>query len=90
MGRPIWVGVAILMDDGTTDTWQVNANDGQVRVRIEQGGVQAAGALLRDPNWINNVLVPTSILVNGKARRWGPDAGHGSPFFLTPTKEIEA
>lgn len=89
MGRPVWVGVAILMDDGTTDTWQVSAVDGHVTIRIEQQGIGGSAALLRDPNFINNVLVPTSIYVNGKARRWGPDAGHGSPFLLTP-REIES
>lgn len=89
MSRPVWVGVAILMEDGTTDTWQVNAVDGHVTIRIEQQGIGGSAALLRDPNFINNVLVPTSIYVNGKARRWGPDAGHGSPFLLTP-REIEA
>lgn len=89
MSRPVWVGVAILMDDGTTDTWQVNAVDGHVTIRIEQQGIGGSAALLRDPNFINNVLVPTSIYVNGKARRWGPDAGHGSPFLLTP-REIES
>lgn len=89
MSRPVWVGVAILMEDGTTDTWQVNAVDGHVTIRIEQQGIGGSAALLRDPNFINNVLVPTSIYVNGKARRWGPDAGHGSPFILTP-REIES
>lgn len=89
MSRPVWVGVAILMEDGTTDTWQVNAVDGHVTIRIEQQGIGGSAALLRDPNFINNVLVPTSIYVNGKARRWGPDAGHGSPFLLTP-REIES
>lgn len=89
MSRPVWVGVAILMEDGTTDTWQVNAADGPVMVRVEQQGIVAPGVLLRDPNWINNVLVPTSLYINGKARRWGPDAGHGSPFLLTP-REIES
>lgn len=89
MSRPIWVGVAILMEDGTTDTWQVNAADGHVSVRITQQGIQAPAHLLRDPNWINEVLVPTAIQVQGSARRWGPDAGHGSPFILTP-REIEA
>lgn len=89
MGRPVWVGVAILMDDGTTDTWQVNAVDGYMTIRIEQQGIGGSAALLRDPNFINNVLVPTSIYVNGRARRWGPDAGHGSPFLLTP-REIES
>lgn len=82
--RPVWVGVAILMDDGTTDTWQVNAADGHVQVRIEQAGINPPAGWRSDPNWINNVLVPTSITINGKARRWGPDAGHGSPFLLTP------
>lgn len=89
MSRPVWVGVAILMEDGTTDTWQVNAVDGHVMVRIEQQGIGGSAALLRDPNFINNVLVPTSIYVSGKARRWGPNAGHGSPFLLTP-REIES
>lgn len=83
MSRPVWVGVAILMEDGTTDTWQVNAVDGDVRVRIEQAGIQGNLSQLRDPNWINNVLVSTNITVAGKARRWGPDAGHGSPYILT-------
>lgn len=89
MGRPVWVGVAILMEDGSTDTWQVNAADGDVFVRIEQSGITGPSWMLRDPNFINNVLVPTSINVRGSARRWGPDAGHGSPFILTP-REIEA
>jgi hypothetical protein len=81
--------VAILMDDGTTDTWMVNAADGQVQVRIEQGGINPPAGWRQNPNWINDVLVPTAIMINGKARRWGPDAGHGSPFLLT-RREIEA
>jgi hypothetical protein len=84
------VGVAVLLDDGTTDTWQVNAADGQVTIRIEQGGVGLPSLAYRaqHPNWADNLLVPTNIMVSGRARRWGPNAGHGSPFTLE-RREIE-
>jgi len=84
--RPIWIGVAILLDDGTTDTWQVNAQDGAIQLRTEQGGVSMPG-----PSWtwdLNNILVPTKIFIQGNARRWGPNAGHGSDLRIPTQKEI--
>lgn len=88
MSKPVWIGVAILMEDGTTDTWMLNAADGHIGVRIEQAGIVPPPGWRTDPNWINQVLVPTHLDIYGKARRWGPDAGHGSPFILTQ-REIE-
>jgi hypothetical protein len=87
-GKPVWVGVAILLDDGTTDSYQVNINDGPVVVRIEQQGTQIPRHLLHDPEYLHNLLVPTKVLVQGRARRWGPEAGHGSSFRI-PERQKE-
>lgn len=87
MGRPVWIGVAILMDDGTTDTWQLNAADAPIQLRTEQGGVTG----LSGPSWtwdLSNLLVPTKLYIEGKARRWGPQAGHGSDLRIPTQKEI--
>lgn len=88
MSRPVWIGVAILFDGGTTDTWQFNAQDGPIQLRSEQGGVNLPG-----PFWtwdLNNILVPTKLFIEGQSRRWGPQAGHGSDLRIPTQKEIES
>lgn len=80
--------MAVLLDDGTTDTWQVNANDGPILLRTEQEGVRLPGP---HRTWdLANLLVPTKISIQGKARRWGPQAGHGSDFRMPGLAEIES
>jgi len=80
-GRPIWVGVVILTEDGSADTWQLNADDGPLQIRIEQEGIAFRGSVL-PPEVLATLLVPTRIQVSGKARRWGPEAGSGSTFRM--------
>lgn len=80
-GRPVWVGVAILLEDGTTDTWQMNINDGPIQVRSQQAGLTFRGPV-PSPEVLATYLVDTMITVSGKARRWGPDAQSGSTFRI--------
>lgn len=87
MSRPVWIGVAILMEDGTTDTWQINAQDGPIRLQSIQGGVTGLPGPASTWN-LQDRLVPTKLIIEGLARRWGPRAGHGSDLIIPTMKEI--
>ena len=86
MSRPVWVGVVLRMEDGSFETWQLDANDGPLRV--SQGLT-----VYNSRSMPGNASVRLDLHIEGTAQPWTRNSQSAeifpAPRALTQAEELD-